>query len=301
MEYHLPVMLRECINGLQCGSGGTYVDVTFGGGGHSKAILEELPSGKLYAFDQDPDAAKNAEKIDDEKFQFVDANFSLLKKYLRVYRAEKVDGILADLGVSSHQFDEADRGFSFRYPEAELDMRMDKKSGIDAAHILNKYEQRDLTRIFRDYGELNNAHRISSAIVRAREFNEIKSVADILEIIDPIIPQKKQSKFRAMVFQALRMEINGEIESLKELLEQSSEVLNKGGRMVVMSYHSLEDRLVKNFFRKGKFEGEEEKDIYGNVNKPFQEINRRPIVPSEEEIERNPRARSAKLRIAERI
>lgn len=300
MEYHLPVMLRECIEGLQCGSGGTYVDVTFGGGGHSKAILSEMEGGRLLAFDQDEDAQEKAKEINDSRFTFVDSNFQYLKKYLRLYKSETVDGILADLGVSSHQFDEAERGFSFRFPEADLDMRMDSDTGISASDILNTYDLKDLTRIFREYGELNNAYRIARAITDKRVERKFKTVGDLLELIDPISPIKKQNKYRAMVFQALRMEVNGEIESLKDLLLQSEEVLVSGGRMVVMSYHSLEDRLVKNFFRKGKFEGDDEKDLYGNVIKPMDEVNRRPITPSEEEIERNPRARSAKLRIAKK-
>ncbi|QNL21291.1 16S rRNA (cytosine(1402)-N(4))-methyltransferase RsmH [Hyphobacterium sp. CCMP332] len=300
MEYHQPVMLRECVEGLQCGGGGTFVDVTFGGGGHSKAILEEMDGGRLYGFDQDSDAKKNASEIEDTRFTFVDANFQHLKKYLRLYKVKEVDGILADLGVSSHQFDVADRGFSFRFPEAELDMRMDAKAGNSAAEILNSYEFNDLRRILREYGELNNAHRIAKAIVDARGEKEIKTVSDLLSIIDPICPIKKQNKYRAQVFQALRMEVNSEIDSLKELLIQSEEVLVSGGRMVVMSYHSLEDRLVKNFFRKGKFEGEDEKDLYGNVLKPMDEVNRRPIIPGDKEIEMNPRARSAKLRIAKK-
>lgn len=300
MEYHQPVMLRECVEGLQCESGGTFVDVTFGGGGHSKAILEEMTGGRLLGFDQDSDAKKNASEIKDPRFTFVDANFQHLKKYLRLYKANEVDGILADLGVSSHQFDIAERGFSFRFPEALLDMRMDTNTGNSAAEVLNNYEFNDLRRILREFGELNNAHKIAKAIVDARVAKEIKTVADLLEIIDPICPIKKQNKFRAQVFQALRMEVNSEIDSLKELLIQSEEVLVSGGRMVVMSYHSLEDRLVKNFFRKGKFEGEDEKDLYGNVLKPMDEINRRPMIPTEEEIEKNPRARSAKLRIAKK-
>lgn len=300
MEYHQPVMLRECIEGLQCGSGGTYVDVTFGGGGHSKAILKELKSGHLYGFDQDDDAKKNAEEIDDPNFTFVNSNFQHLKKYLRVYKAEEVKGILADLGVSSHQFDIPERGFSFRYPESDLDMRMDINSGQTAAEILNTYEFHQLREILRNYGELKNVHKLASAIVAKREQKEFKTVSDLLDVIDAFTPKHKQNKFRAQVFQALRMEVNAEIQTLKDLLEQSSEVLVKGGRMVVMSYHSLEDRLVKNYFRKGKFEGEEEKDLYGNSHKPFNEINRKPIVPGEKEIEMNPRARSAKLRIAER-
>ncbi len=300
MEYHQPVMLRECIEGLQCGGGGTFVDVTFGGGGHSKAILEEMKGGKLYGFDQDSDAKKNAAEIKDPRFTFVDANFQHLKKYLRLYKAEEVDGILADLGVSSHQFDVPDRGFSFRFPEATLDMRMDTSKGISAAEVINTYEFNELRRILREYGELNNAHKIAKALVDARVAKEVTTVGDLLDIIDPMCPIKKQNKFRAQVFQALRMEVNSEIDSLKELLIQSEEALVSGGRMVVMSYHSLEDRLVKNFFRKGKFEGEDEKDLYGNVLKPMDEVNRRPIIPTEEEIELNPRARSAKLRIAKK-
>ncbi len=300
MEYHQPVLLRECIEGLQCGSGGTYVDVTFGGGGHSKAILEEMTGGRLFAFDQDKDAKSNAILINDQRFTFIDANFQFLKKYLRLHKINEVDGILADLGVSSHQFDIAERGFSFRFPEAILDMRMNAKTGKSAADVLNNYEFHELRRIFREYGELSNAQRVAKEIVDARVGKKIQTVEDLLSIIDPLCPIKKQNKFRAQVFQALRMEVNSEIESLKELLEQSLDVLMPGGRMVVMSYHSLEDRLVKNFFRKGKFEGEEEKDLYGNVQKPLDEVNRRPIVPNEEEIERNPRARSAKLRIAKK-
>ena len=300
MEYHQPVLLRECIEGLQCGSDGTYVDVTFGGGGHTKAILNEMNNGRLFGFDQDEDARSNALEIKDSRFTFVDANFQFIKKYLRLHKTAEVNGILADLGVSSHQFDIPDRGFSFRFPKAELDMRMDSSNDNSASEVLANYDFYELRRIFREYGELSNAPRLAKAIVDARVEKNIRTVEDLLSIIDPLCPIKKQNKFRAQVFQALRMEVNSEIESLKELLIQSRDLLVPGGRMVVMSYHSLEDRLVKNFFRKGKFEGEEEKDLYGNVQKPFDEINRRPTIPSEEEVERNPRARSAKLRIAEK-
>jgi 16S rRNA (cytosine1402-N4)-methyltransferase len=303
MDYHAPVMLRECIEGLQCGSGGTYVDVTFGGGGHAKAILEAFPDGKgkLYAFDQDQDAKANAKDISHPGFTLVEGNFKHLTRYLRFYKIDKIDGLLADLGVSSHQFDIEDRGFSFRFPEAILDMRMDQSTELSAATILNDYDDDALRKVLYTYGELKNGGKVAQAILRQRNIKAFETVGDLLSVIDPLCPIQKRNKFRAQVFQALRMEVNGELESLEALLLQSESLMKSGGRMVVMSYHSLEDRMVKNFFKKGKIYGEEDKDIYGNVSKPYREITRRPIVPTEEEIARNPRARSAKLRIAEKI
>ena len=299
--YHNPVMLNECLEGLNLREGGVYVDVTFGGGGHSKAILERLAGkGKLFSFDQDPDAKVNAEAIKDSSFTFVEANFRHIQKYLRFYGIEKVDGILADLGVSSHQFDTAERGFSIRY-DAPLDMRMSPLIDKSAAHILNTYHAEELHKIFGMYGEVKNAKTLASQIVVDRVKTGLKTVEDLKKTLSRLAPRGAENKYFAQVFQALRIEVNQELEALKEFLEQTTVVLRPGGRLVVMSYHSLEDRLVKNFIQKGKLSGEEEKDFYGNVLKPFEAINKKPIEPGEEEIKRNNRSRSAKLWIAERI
>lgn len=294
--YHVPVMLQECIDGLNIKPDGTYVDVTFGGGGHSREILKHLgKEGKLVAFDQDADAQRNM--IDDERFVFVDQNFRYLKNFCRLHGAIPVDGILADLGVSSHQFDEADRGFSIRF-DAELDMRMNRGDSLIAKEVVNTYEEADLHRIFGIYGEIQNARSLARTIVTSRLNAPINTVADLKNAISSLIPRGKENKYLAQVFQALRIEVNQELEALKDFLGQSADVLAPGGRLVVMSYHSLEDRLVKNFIAKGKFSGEIEKDIYGNDNRTFEAVSRGAITASDDEIKQNNRARSAKLRIA---
>ena len=294
--YHTPVMLSECIEGLAIKPAGTYVDVTFGGGGHSREILKHLnKDGRLLAFDQDADAQQN--KIDDERFVFIDQNFRYLKNFARLHDAIPVDGILADLGVSSYQFDQAERGFSIRF-DAELDMRMDRSATLTAKEVVNNYPEADLHRIFGMYGEIQNAKSLANTIVNARLSAPIVTVADLKNVIAARIPRGKENKYLAQVFQALRIEVNQELEALKDFLIQSAAVLNTGGRLVVMSYHSLEDRLVKNFIAKGKFSGEVEKDLYGNDNKPFESVSRGAITASADEINKNNRARSAKLRIA---
>jgi 16S rRNA (cytosine1402-N4)-methyltransferase len=298
IEYHIPVLLNECIDGLNINPDGVYVDVTFGGGGHSRHIFSKLSSkGKLIAFDQDPDAKNNLWEADN--FHFIPSNFSFLSNHLLAHGVKKVDGILADLGVSSHQFDEGDRGFSFR-ADAPLDMRMNQRSEKSAKTVVNTYDELELIRIFREYGELNQARKIAQAIVLEREYTSIETTFQLREIIQHLAPKFKDYKFFAQVFQAIRIEVNREMEALEKFLEQTSEVLRPGGRLVVMSYHSLEDRLVKNYMKRGSLDGEIEKDFFGNVLKPFSEINRHPIVPSEQELENNTRSRSAKLRIAER-
>jgi 16S rRNA (cytosine1402-N4)-methyltransferase len=295
-NYHTPVMLNECIEGLNIRPDGTYVDVTFGGGGHSREILKQLnEAGKLLAFDQDADARQNI--IDDDRFIFIDQNFRYLKNFCRLHNAIPVDGILADLGVSSYQFDQAERGFSIRF-DAELDMRMDQSAMLTAKEVVNNYSEADLHRIFGMYGEIQNAKSLANTIVTARLSAPIVTVADLKNVIAPRIPRGKENKYLAQVFQALRIEVNQELEALKDFLIQSAAVLNTGGRLVVMSYHSLEDRLVKNFIAKGKFSGEVEKDLYGNDNKPFESVSRGAITASPDEISKNNRARSAKLRIA---
>lgn len=295
-NYHVPVMLQECIEGLNIKPNGTYVDVTFGGGGHSREIMKHLgEGGRLLAFDQDADAQRN--RIDDERFEFIDQNFRFLKNFVRLHDAMPVDGILADLGVSSHQFDEADRGFSIRF-DAELDMRMNQSSDLSAKEVVNTYSEADLHRIFGVYGEIKNAKSLAKTIATARLNGPLNTIADLKNAISGLIPRGKENKYLAQVFQALRIEVNQELEALKDFLEQSAEVLTKGGRLVVMSYHSLEDRLVKNFIAKGKFSGEVEKDIYGNDNRPLEAVSRGAITATEEEIKQNNRARSAKLRIA---
>lgn len=289
-------MLKECIEGLNISPDGTYVDVTFGGGGHSREMLKHLgKNGRLLAFDQDADAQQN--RIDDERFVFIDQNFRYLKNFCRLHNAIPVDGILADLGVSSFQFDQAERGFSIRF-DAELDMRMNRAGKLTAKEVVNAYSEADLHRIFGIYGEIQNAKSLAKTIVTARLNAPIGTVADLKNAITGLIPRGKENKYLAQVFQALRIEVNQELEALKDFLIQSAEVLVSGGRLVVMSYHSLEDRLVKNFIAKGKFSGEVEKDIYGNDKKPFDAVSRGAITASEDEIKKNNRARSAKLRIA---
>jgi 16S rRNA (cytosine1402-N4)-methyltransferase len=298
-NYHVPVMLQACIEGLAIKPDGVYVDVTFGGGGHSREILKHLgPNGVLIAFDQDPDAQRN--KIEDPRFHFVDQNFAYLKNNLRLLGFKLVDGILADLGVSSHQFNEAERGFSTRF-ESALDMRMDKQSALTAADILNTYTEEQLHRIFGIYGEVKNAKTLAKAVVTARVSQPISTLGGFKLAIAANIPKGKENKYMAQVFQALRIEVNKEIEVLERFLEQTAEVLKPGGRLVVMSYHSLEDRPVKNFIAKGKVRGEVDKDFYGNQQKPFTVITRKAVVADEAELEGNSRARSAKLRIGEKI
>ena len=295
-NYHNPVMLQECIEGLNIRKDGTYVDVTFGGGGHSKEILKHLGAdGALLAFDQDADAQQNM--IDDERFTFIDQNFRYLKNFCRLHDAIPVDGILADLGVSSYQFDQAERGFSIRF-DAELDMRMNQSSELSAKEVVNNYSEAELHRIFGIYGEIQNARSLANTVVTARLNAPIVTVADLKNAISARIPKGKENKYLAQVFQALRIEVNQELEALKDFLIQSADVLVSGGRLVVMSYHSLEDRLVKNFIAKGKFSGDVEKDFFGNDQKPFDAVSRGAITASEEEIKINNRARSAKLRIA---
>ncbi len=298
--YHVPVMLSECLEGLHIQPEGVYVDVTFGGGGHSKAILEKLGSkGRLFGFDQDQDAKANAEAMDNRSFTFIEANFRHLQKFLRLYGAEKVDGILADLGVSSHQFNTAERGFSTRF-DAHLDMRMNTMGSMTAAKVLNEYSEEQLHKLFGMYGEVKNARTLATEVVRERVRKKIDTVEDFKNAIRKLAPKGGENKYFAQVFQALRIEVNDELGALQEFLEQSALVLKPGGRLVVLSYHSLEDRLVKNFIQKGKFSGDEEKDFYGNVLKPLEAVNKKPMEPTQEEIERNSRARSAKLRIAEK-
>ncbi len=304
-EYHNPVMLAECIDGLTLKPGGVYVDVTFGGGGHSRAILDALQpgekgqAGKLLVFDQDPDARDNAAAINDPRLTFIAANFRNLKRYLRLYGVRQVDGILADLGISSHQIDTPERGFSTRF-EADLDMRMNQQGDLTARQVVNSYPEADLHRILGMYGELTNARTAASALVSARANQPIQTINDLKDALKRCAPRGKENKYFAQVFQALRIEVNDELKVLEEFLEQTPDVLAPGGRLVVMSYHSLEDRLVKNFINKGKFSGEVEKDLYGNEIKPLQSVTRKPVEASAEEVARNPRARSAKLRIAEK-
>lgn len=294
--YHVPALLAETIDGLNIRPEGVYVDCTFGGGGHSAEILRKLGhSGKLLGFDQDLDAFNNI--IQDERFIFVHSNFKYLKNFLKFHGIEKVDGILADLGVSFHHFDEAERGFSFRY-DGELDMRMNQKSQLTAANVLNNYPEEKLADVFYLYGELHNSRKIARAIVSHRDKQLFKRIFDFVEVLKPFFSREKEKKDMARVFQALRIEVNQEMEVLKSLLNQCVEVLNKDGRLVVLTYHSLEDRLVKNFIRSGNFEGRLEKDFYGNVMAPMKAVNNKVIVAGEEEIAKNPRARSAKLRIA---
>ena len=297
MEYHQPVLLKECIDGLNINPEGIYVDVTFGGGGHSREILKHLTTGKLYAFDQDEDAVKN--KIEDERFVLIKQNFRYLKNFLKMYNALPIDGLLADLGVSSHQFDEAERGFSTRF-EAKLDMRMDQSSKLTAADVLNTYSEEELKHIFKLYGEVNNAGRLAYEIFHSRKEKQIETVNDLKKTIEKCVKRGRENQYYAQVFQALRIEVNKELDVLKDLLMQSLEVLKPGGRLVVISYQSLEDRLVKNIIRSGKFEGEVDKDFFGNQLTPFKAITRKPIIPSDTEISENSRARSAKLRIAEK-
>ena len=295
--YHNPVMLNECIGGLNINPDGVYADVTFGGGGHSRAILDRLTTGHLYAFDQDEDAAANA--FDDERFTFIPQNFRYFKNFIQLYHGGQIDGVLADLGVSSHQFDTPEKGFSTRF-DGPLDMRMSQMTPNDAATVVNTYDHADLTRILRLYGEMQQPNLIASDIVMARENETIETTEQLKAAVQRRLPRGKENKVLAQLFQALRIEVNQELEALSAFLTQCADVLKPGGRLVVMSYHSLEDRIVKNFMKTGNAEGKEEKDFYGNLLTPYHIITRKPIVPSDEETESNSRARSAKLRIAER-
>ena len=295
--YHNPVMLDECIKGLNIKPEGVYVDVTFGGGGHSRAILERLTTGHLYAFDQDEDAEANA--FDDERFTFIAQNFRYFKNFIQLYHGGKIDGIIADLGVSSHQFDTPETGFSTRF-DGPLDMRMSQMTPNDAATIVNTYDHAALTHILRLYGEMQQPQLIASDIIMARDAEPIETTAQLKAAVQSHLPRGKENKVLAQLFQALRIEVNQELETLCSFLTQCPDTLVSGGRLVVMSYHSLEDRLVKNFMKTGNAEGKEEKDFYGNSLSPYTVITRKPIVPTDEETESNSRARSAKLRIAER-
>jgi 16S rRNA (cytosine1402-N4)-methyltransferase len=299
-HYHIPVLLKPCVDNLITNPDGIYVDITFGGGGHSREILNRLSDkGKLFSFDQDEDAKRNI--IDDKRLTFIPQNFRYLKNYLKLYGITQVDGILGDLGVSSHQFDQGDRGFSIRF-DAELDMRMNQKGSLTAKSVLNNYDDRKLIGLFKEYGEIDNAYKLTQLIVEARKHQQLETTNQLKEIIKPATPKFEESRYLAKVYQAIRIEVNQEMEALKECLSQCLDVLKPNGRLVIMSYHSLEDRLVKNLIKTGNIEGEEEKDlVFGKVTRYFKSLTTKPIVPSEEEIRMNSRARSAKLRIAEKL
>ena len=297
--YHIPVLLQESIDGLDIKPDGVYVDVTFGGGGHSKEILRRLgPNGRLYSFDQDEDAENNI--LNDNRFTFVRSNFRYLRNWMRYYGEEHIDGLLADLGVSSHHFDDETRGFSFRF-DAPLDMRMNKRSGTIAAEIIKNYDEEQLADVLYLYGELKNARKIASAITKARVGKDIMTTDDLIEAIEKLIPREREKKELAKVFQALRIEVNHEMEALKDMLNGAKEVLCEGGRLSVITYHSLEDRIVKNIMKTGNAEGKVKQDFFGRTEAPFRQINGKVIIPSDQEQEQNPRSRSAKLRIAEKI
>lgn len=299
--YHVPVLLKESVDGLNIGTGGCYVDVTFGGGGHSREILSRLDhQGHLYSFDQDADAEKNAEGFDKGKFTFVRSNFRFLKNFLKYYGVEQIDGLLADLGVSSHHFDDSERGFSFRF-EGKLDMRMNQRAGRTAADVVNTYDEKQLADVFYLYGELKQSRKLAAAIVKARQGKRVETIGDFLEIVKPFFRGEREKKELAKVFQALRIEVNHEMDALRDMLKGATEMLKPGGRLVVITYHSLEDRMVKNLMKTGNVEGKEDKDFFGKVNTPFRLVNRQVIVPSDEELAGNPRSRSAKLRIAEKL
>ncbi|SHI68350.1 16S rRNA (cytosine1402-N4)-methyltransferase [Flavobacterium haoranii] len=298
MEYHNPVLLKETVDGLNIKPNGVYVDVTFGGGGHSREIMSRLgENGKLIAFDQDEDALQNA--IDDERFLLINENFRNIKRFLRFHGIKEVDGILGDFGVSSHQFDVAERGFSTRF-DAELDMRMNRRGDLSAYHVVNEYDEQDLKRVFVQYGELKNGGAMANVIVSARKDKQIRNTEQLKQVLSKFLPAHKSNKILAQIYQAIRIEVNQEIDVLREFLEQSLEILKPGGRLSVISYHSLEDRLVKRYMRNGMFEGEPERDMFGRFEVPFKIIEKL-IVPTEEEIAINNRARSAKLRVAEKI
>lgn len=298
-NYHIPVLLKQSVDGMNIVPSGTYVDVTFGGGGHSREILSRLgEGGRLLSFDQDEDAEQNIPA--DPHFTFVRSNFRYLHNFLRYHKVEAVDAILADLGVSSHHFDDSERGFSFR-ADGPLDMRMNKRAGITAADVVNGYEEERLANLFYLYGELKNSRKLASVLVKARSKEKISTIGQFLELVKPLFGREREKKELAKVFQALRIEVNQEMEALKEMLYAATEALRTGGRLVVITYHSLEDRIVKNIIKTGNVEGKAEKDFYGNVQTPFRAVNNKVIVADEEEVERNPRSRSAKLRIAEKI
>jgi len=298
MPYHVPVLLKESIDGLHIKPHGTYVDLTFGGGGHSIEILKNLENGKLFGFDQDSDAKRNI--IDNKDFTFVNGNFQYFKNFLKYHKVEKIDGILADLGLSSHHIDEPERGFSFRF-DAKLDMRMNSEAKLTAFDVINDYNEEDLYKIFKEYGEIKPLYNLVNSILSARRERKIETTFQLVETIEHVAPKHKEHRFYAQVFQAIRIEVNKEIEVLKKMLLQTKDVLKPGGRLVVISYHSLEDRLVKNYMKSGNFEGKQEKDDFGNITRYFKLINKKIIVPTDEENEINTRARSAKLRIAEKI
>lgn len=297
--YHVPVLLNESVDGLNIHAGGVYVDVTFGGGGHSKEILRRMDaSGRLYGFDQDLDVLKNV--VDDKRFVFVRSNFRYLENFLKYHDEEQVDGILADLGVSSHHFDDSERGFSFRF-DGKLDMRMNKKATLTATDVINEYDEERLATIFYLYGELKNSRKLASAIVKARAEKRIEQISDFLAVVKPLYGKEREKKELAKVFQAIRIEVNQEMDALKEMLEAATRVLKPGGRLVVITYHSLEDRLVKNMLKTGNFDGKVQQDIYGNADTPYKLVNNKVIVANENEQLVNPRSRSAKLRIAEKL
>lgn len=299
--YHTSVLLHECIDGLDIKPDGIYVDVTFGGGGHSRAILEKLgPNGRLFAFDQDPDAWRQAEKIDDDRLELITANFRHIQKYLRIHGIKEVDGIMADFGVSSFQLDAAERGFSTRF-DGPLDMRMGPSASTDAAEVLNSYSAESLQKIFGMYGEIKNARTLAQAVVQARTQKGLKTTSEFKEILAKLAPRSREFKYFAQAFQAVRIEVNQELAVIEEFLEQAATLLAPGGRLVVLAFHSLEDRLVKNFIRTGDCHGKEDKDLFGVVHKPVESVIRKPITASEDELKRNPRSRSAKLRIAAKL
>ena len=300
LAYHIPALLNETVEGLEILPDGVYADLTFGGGGHSRAILSHLSdNGKLYGFDQDIDAYAN--RIDDKRFTFVYSNFRYLSNFMRYYGEEQIDGIVADLGVSFHHFDDEKRGFSFRFEEGELDMRMNRNSSLTARDILNTYTEERLADIFFLFGEMKNSRRVASEIVKARASRPFATTDDFLKVVSKFIKPTQEKKELAQLFQALRIEVNNEIDVLKSMLSQSLKVLKPGGRIAVLTYHSLEDRIVKNYFKTGNISGKVEKDFFGRIDTPFRLVNNQVIVPSDEEIERNPRSRSAKLRIAEKL
>jgi 16S rRNA (cytosine1402-N4)-methyltransferase len=299
--YHTSVMLHECIDGLHIDPAGTYVDVTFGGGGHSKAILAKLgPEGRLFSFDQDPDAWEQAEKIDDDRLTLITANFRYIEKYLRLHRVKQVDGILADFGVSSFQLDAPERGFSIRF-DGPLDMRMGPSASMTAAELVNSYSADELQRILGMYGEVKNARTLAQAIIQARTRKPLETTQEFKEILNKLAPKHREFKYFAQVFQAIRIEVNQELAVIEEFLEQAPTVLKPEGRLVIMSFHSLEDRLVKNFIKAGNVQGKEDKDLFGVVHRPLESVIRKPITASEEELKLNPRSRSAKLRIASKL
>lgn len=304
-DYHIPIMLNECLDGLAIREDGIYVDLTFGGGGHSTAIASKLKSGKLYCFDQDHEAIENFQKIIDknpalvDKMVIINANFRFFKKYLRLHKVTHVDGVIADFGVSSHQFDEAGRGFSYRF-DADLDMRMNQSQSITAKEIIQNYDEKALTYIFKNYGEIDNAWKLANTIIRERAKAEIKTTAELCKVCFPLAKKGSDWKYFSQVFQALRIEVNEELKAIEEMLPQTIEVIKKGGRLAIITFHSLEDRLVKNFIKQGKLEGEAEKNIFGHTDLPFEALTRKPIEPTEQELMLNSRARSAKLRVAER-